>query len=335
MEINRTYLWAKSLLPKSIVTRWKDLIRYGDLEVNGDTFSGFMLVNSFLIGLSALVLLAALKFDPRYSFAAFFIASISFVLLLDILLRIIADSRARICEASFPDVLILMASNIKAGLTPDRALSYSIRDEFGPLAKELQYASRRASTGLDFGKVLLEVTHRIKSNLIEGSIRLIVEGMKGGGELSSLLEETAKDIKNMELIRSEVQAQVRTYSVFIFFAAVIGAPILFSVSIYLVRALEVINPIDITELPPEAVRNLPFITMSPPSYTVEFLTLYVLSNLVVISVFAGFLIGLIEKGNELRGAHYIPILLTISITMFYLTQFFVQNVSGVVSGLGV
>ena len=48
----------------------------------------------------------------------------------------------------------------------------------------------------------------------------------------------------MELIRREVQAQVRTYSVFIFVAAVIGAPILFSVSIYLVKALEVINPIE-------------------------------------------------------------------------------------------
>jgi archaellum biogenesis protein FlaJ (TadC family) len=292
-------------------------------------------VNSFLVALSGLFIAAAFQLEPIYLIAAFILPPLLFVFLLDTLLRIIADSRARICEAAFPDVLILMSSNIKAGLTPDKALNYSIREEFGPLAKELQHASRRANTGLNFSKVLMEVPNTIKSNLIRGSIRLIVEGLEGGGELSSLLEETAKDIRNMELIRKEVQAQVRTYSVFIFFAAVIGAPILFSVSVYLVRALAIINPIDLETLPPQAQRNLPFLSMKPPEYGVEFLNMYVLSNLFIISIFAGLLIGLIEKGNELRGAKYIPILLTVALTIFYLTNWFVSNVSGVVSGLGV
>ncbi len=334
MDINRTYMWAKQLVPKFIVDRWRDLIKYGDLELNSDLFAGAMLVYSVLFALAGLTVALALGLSGLYSVAAFFIIPSIFLVIVDTLIRIVADSRAKVCEMAFPDVLILMSSNIKSGLTPDKALQYSIREEFGPLAKELQFAARKASTGLDFGKVLMEVPRRIKSTLIEGSIRLIVEGLSGGGELSSLLEETARDIKNMELIRSEVRAQVRTYSVFIFFAAVIGAPILFSVSVYLVQMLKIISPVSLGAVPPQALRNLPFLAMKPPSYTIEFLNMYVLSNMFVISVFAGLLIGLIERGDELRGAQYIPILLILSITIFYLTSFFVQNVSGLVSTMG-
>jgi archaellum biogenesis protein FlaJ (TadC family) len=325
---------AKNFVPPFLVKRWRDLIRFGDLEMNADVFSGMILFYSCLLSVAAFFVALALKLPLLQVLGAFVVVPVFFLVISDMVIRIIADSRARICEESFPDVLILMSSNIKAGLTPDRALQYSIRSEFGPLALELQHAARRASTGLDFGRVLMEVTHRIKSTLIEGSIRLIVEGMVGGGELSSLLEETAHDIKNMELIRSEVRAQIRTYSVFIFFAAVIGAPVLFSVSLYLVNMLKIINPIDVTTLPREAVRNLPFMTMKPPSYGTEFLMLYVMANMVVISVFAGLLIGLIEQGNELRGAQYIPLLLSLSIGIFYFTNFVVQNLSGTVIGMG-
>jgi Flp pilus assembly protein TadB len=167
MNINQTYLWAKGFLPKFLIKRWKNLISYADLEVNADVFSGFMLINSILIGLSTAVVLTALGYGTIYSIVAFFFSSFLFAVLLDTIVRIVADSRAKICESAFPDVLILMSSNIMAGLTPEKALQYSIREEFGPLTKELQYASRKASTGLDFGKVLLEVPRRIKSTLIE------------------------------------------------------------------------------------------------------------------------------------------------------------------------
>lgn len=334
MDMTRFYLAAKNFVPAFAVRRWKDLIRYGDLEMNADVFSGMILFYTILLCVAAVFVSVALGFPVQWIAGAGVMVPVFFLVLVDTLVRIIADSRARICESSFPDVLVLMSSNIKSGLTPDRALQHSIRSEFGPLAKELQHAARRASSGLDFGRVLMEVTHRIKSTVIEGSIRLIVEGMTGGGELSSLLDETAHDIKNMELIRSEVRAQIRTYSVFIFFAAVFGAPVLFSVSLYLVNMLKIINPTDMTNIPREAVRNLPFMTMKPPSYGTEFLTMYVMANMVVISVFAGLLIGLIEQGNELRGARYIPILLTLSVGIFYFTNFVVQNMSGTVIGMG-
>ena len=67
MEIRNTYMWAKGFVPQFLVKRWKGLISYGDLEVNPDVFSGFLLVNSVLLGLSAMTISAALKIGFAYS----------------------------------------------------------------------------------------------------------------------------------------------------------------------------------------------------------------------------------------------------------------------------
>jgi len=136
----------------------------------------------------------------------------------------------------------------------------------------------------------------------------------------------------MELIRSEVRAQVRTYSAFIFFAAIFGAPVLFAVSVYLVNVLSIINPVDPSTLPREAARNLPFMSLSASSYDVSFLRTFCLVNIAIISIFAGMLIGLIERGKAIRGLSYIPIFLILSFGLFFLTTNLVANLSGIVTG---
>lgn len=329
---NHLYLWVSGFVPKFLMESWGKLIMYGALELVVEEFSGFVMTNAFLLGIAAMVVSIAFRYGPLINLGAFVFGFLITVFLIDLMLKMIADTRAHICEDVFPDMLVLMSTNIRAGMTPESALEYSIRDEFGPLSDELKWASKKARTGTDMGMVLLQVADRIRSRLINGSLQLIVEGLRSGGELGALLEETARDIRNMDLIKAEVRAQVRTYSVFIFFAACLGAPALFSVSSYLVTALAKLNPVDISTLPPEAITNLPFMKISRPDYGPDFLRNYAMVNILIISIFSSMLIGLIEQGNEIRGIRYIPVLLIISLLAFFIVSSLVQRFSFIMGG---
>ena len=55
----------------------------------------------------------------------------------ELLLIISVHNRTVFIEKILPDVLSMVASNIKSGMTIDRALLLSIRDEFGTFKREL------------------------------------------------------------------------------------------------------------------------------------------------------------------------------------------------------
>ena len=47
-------------------------------------------------------------------------------------------------EQALPDMLQLIASNLRAGMTPYHAMKLASRDEFGPLKEEMDYATTKA-----------------------------------------------------------------------------------------------------------------------------------------------------------------------------------------------
>jgi len=137
-------------------------------------------------------------------------------------------------ENILPDVLLLMAMNIRSGMTTDRALIVTARPEFGLLEKELNRAGKQVLAGKEIKYALLEMTQHIRSKTLESTVRMIIEGIDSGGELSSLLQQTADEIQNSKIVQGEVKANVLMYAIFIFFAAGIGAPLLFGISTYIV-----------------------------------------------------------------------------------------------------
>src|SRR3989344_238106 len=84
-------------------------------------------------------------------------------------------------EEVFPDFISLMASNLRAGMTVDRALLLSSRKEFAPLDKEIIILGKDIVTGKEISQALLETANRIKSEKITKTIRLIISGIVSGG----------------------------------------------------------------------------------------------------------------------------------------------------------
>ena len=125
------------------------------------------------------------------------------------------NSRAAKVEEALPDFLALVASNIHSGLTPDKALIVSAREEFGPLSVEVNRAGRYSLTGMPLERVFVGMTEHIHSDLLDKTVRLIVEGLHSGGDMAELLEKTALDIRKFRSIRREVSSIILSYVLFI------------------------------------------------------------------------------------------------------------------------
>jgi len=201
--------------------------------------------------------------------------------------------------------------NIKSGMTTDRALIMTARPEFGPLKKELANAGKEILAGKPIKHALLGITYHIKSKVLDRTIHLIIEGIESGGELSNLLQQTAEEIQSTKLIQDEIRANVLMYSIFIFFAAGIGAPLLFGISTHLVGTIgQQFSTFQIAGLEQQPITTS--IQIKP-----EFLVTFALLSLTITSLFGGLIIGIVKGGNEKMGVKFIPVLLIISLFVFF------------------
>src|SRR3990167_8745149 len=104
------------------------------------------------------------------------------------------SARIKKIEDVFPDFLQLMASNLRAGMTIDRAMLLSARPEFAPLDSEILNVGKDITTGKSVESALLGMSKRIKSEKIDKTIFLIISGIRAGGNLAILLEQTASGL---------------------------------------------------------------------------------------------------------------------------------------------
>ena len=213
--------------------KFRDWVRrellYADVAVDHRKFLGFAF--SFGIALAfavAMDLFLVFDYNPLYGFAATFAG---FDILLYVILFLMAQGRSKFIEDVLPDALQLMSSNIRAGITTDRALLLSARPEFGPLSKEIALAGKRIFAGGVVEDELVDMTKRIRSKVLERTVYLIVQSIKSGGELGRLLIQTADDLRNQESIRKEIEATVLVYSILILFSVGLAAPFLWKISL--------------------------------------------------------------------------------------------------------
>jgi len=322
--IERIYKRIRWIYPKSYVKWLEQNLAYAGIEVSIEKFLSL----SFLYSLSFSLLLLPFFFWFGFLILALMLAVFfGSQLIIDLIVVLIGDRRGSFAEAVLPDALQLMAANIRSGLTPDKALLFSARPEFGVLEKEIKLAAAKAVAGEALEDALLSLGKRIKSRIINRTFNLIVEGMRKGGEIASLLEQTADDIRELKLLKKEIAAQVGMYAIFIFIAVGLASPVLFSFSSHLVETMSVIG--SKLKLPETSsytvIGGLRFGLVKVSS---EFIRTYCLLTLTFSSIFGSLLIGLLQEGKEKAGLKYIPLLLAINFTIYFAARFMLSSLIG-------
>ncbi|MBN2094799.1 MAG: type II secretion system F family protein [Candidatus Aenigmarchaeota archaeon] len=296
-------------------TRMGRYLKTSGLDLELEKF--IQLASGIFLALSLLGIVAYFLLGPKY-----FLITIGLAFLAEGVMHYslvsLSKKRAAIAEEMLPDALRLIASNLRAGIIPEKAFIDSARPEFGPLSLQIKEAGKAMMLGSQIKHAFMKIPEKIDSDLLRKTVNLIAEGIGRGANLSSLLDGLADDMKSTMMLKKDIKAQVASYSMFIMLAIGIGAPILFSASLFLVETLIGLGSI----LPSESL-NAGGISLSFTGLliTKEFLLYYQIGLMCVSSLFGAILIGLISEGKEFAGIRYIPILLTMNLALFYFVKF--------------
>lgn len=317
------YRFLARFYPKKVREAYINLLGYSGIKVDADRFSGFLAAFGFLLALAVGFFLSIFFGLPfLISFIGFFFL---FQILIYFLLVLRADAKAKFVEGILPDVLQLMASNLRAGLTTDKALLLAARPEFGPFQEEINQVGKEITLGKNIDEALLAMGKKTRSERLSKTVALITSGLKSGGELAPLLEQTAKNLRQERLVDSRIRANVMMYVIFIFIAVCFGAPLLFGLSSFLVEVLT--ENLGTIELPETTTTTLP-ISFTEVNITTDFVIIFAVIFLVTSCVLGSLILGLISKGRERDGIKFMPVLIALSLAMFFLVRFGIKNILG-------
>ncbi|HII17069.1 TPA: hypothetical protein HA361_04095 [Candidatus Woesearchaeota archaeon] len=309
------YHALSSLYPRKLKEKYLALLAYTSLSVNPYRFLGFVLFFGLGLGVAGSLFLAILfSFSVLVSIPVIFI---TFEVLVYTFVQLNADSKGRFVEDVLPDALQLMSSNLRAGMTFDKALLSSNRPEFGPLQKELTLIGKEVVVGKNIEQALLEMTKRIKSDKLEKNVMLIISGIRSGGELASLLSETSLNLRQQKFVEEKVKSTVMMYTMFIVAAISIGSPMLFALSSFLVQIITgILSTVDI---PASGGGGFSFADIHIDLGFIQFFSVMML----VTSSFMGALtIGMIMKGKPREGLRYAPFFVILSLGIYFGVRYF-------------
>ncbi|MFB6145205.1 MAG: type II secretion system F family protein [Candidatus Nanohaloarchaea archaeon] len=246
-----------------------------------------------------------------------------------ILISLLAERRKKEMERVLPDALLLISTNLKSGTSINRAFLISARDEFGPLADELRKTAIQISGGKSVTESLDAMRGRVKSELFGDTLKVLSDALESGGNTTDLLDSSAEDIRNSLELRQEIQSSIRMYVMFILMAAVVGAPILFSITVYMSQTTtQMWEQTNINQANQFVSGGSQGLSFSKPQVNTDFLIFFSISALIISNSFAGLIISQIKNGNIKEGAKYIPITVTISVALFLAVK------TGITSALG-
>lgn len=259
---------------------------------------------------------------PIFLLASFIVTIVVLVIYIEVMIY----RRKVAIEDVLPDFLDLASSNIRSGMTIDKALWAAIRPQFGVLAKEMEMVAKQTMSGEDLEKALIDFGEKYDSPTLRRTVHLIVEGINAGGHIADLLDRIAVNLQHTATLRKEMAANVTTYVIFITFASIVAAPALYGLSHQLVVITQ------------EILGNAEVGGESPIGMSIgggggiaeaDF-TIFAILSISITAFFSAAIISTIKKGNIRSGIRQIPIFIVVGIVVYLLAR---AGMASMLSGL--
>jgi pilus assembly protein TadC len=299
------------------------------IELNAEYAAGLLLIYSIL-SLVVSILISFLVFSNIILSVSSTI--IIFFILLGLIYQFVElkiDERKTEIEKALPDFLQLAAANVRAGMQIERALWHAAKPEFGLLSKEIELTSKKIFGGEPLDEALTELSERFNSRYLDRTVELIKEGVESGGEIAGILEKTAMDLRNMQIIKKEISASMVMYSIFIGFSAAIGAPFLYVVSNKLISLFE-----KLWAAQPKvglSISQYSQINPTSPAITSVEFNLFAITIVIITTFIATLIISTIQTGKKSNFIKFIFPFLIISLGVFYFGRIIIDKLFGGIS----
>ncbi|MBU3896687.1 MAG: type II secretion system F family protein [Nanoarchaeota archaeon] len=116
---------------------------------------------------------------------------------------------AKEIELRFPDFLRDVSENIRSGMTLPQAITSTKKTDYGLLDPYLDKIAVQIDWGIPFNKIL-ENFAKGKSDVIKRTVSVIIEAIKGGGNIAQVLDTVGRSVTEINNLHKERQSS--TYS---------------------------------------------------------------------------------------------------------------------------
>lgn len=329
MAFEKVFLRISHLFPRKWMLGLRDvLVKGGFSTASYREFMGLLVCASLFSSAAASALLYfSFSFQPEFAAAGGLLVLLVVAVGIYWFFTSAAFSRGQKIESVLPDALRLISANLRAGMTVENAVWSAARPEFGPFRDEISKVAADTFGGKSIEDALLAMPSRVESQIVERSITLMVDGLRLGGRMTDLLDEVASSVASYQGLQSQIATSTTTYSIFIMFAALFAAPMLFAVSAFYVQmnshtvssaAMPDASSLS-AALPSSSIgSNLPLglAKIQQGGITYADIQLFSIAVLIVTAFFAALLIWQIKEGNPRRGLGYSPIFVAVSLAIF-------------------
>ncbi|VVB60325.1 Type II secretion system (T2SS), protein F [uncultured archaeon] len=325
-----------SRLPKRYIDTVRLEAKYAGMEQGFEEFITYLYVSFSAIALlNFLVLYFIIGSTLIFSLVPSIVIIGSLFMSPYLFFTTMADTKKHEIESVLPDILLLASANIKSGLTIDRAILFSARQEFGILAEHFKSAAFKIYGGNSVEDALQDMVKKIKSDTLGHVVDLLTEGIKSGGSIAKLLEETALDIRNGETLQREIKSTVAMYVMFIIIAGVFGAPLLFAISTYMVTAIGTMWGQQATGMDSSQLTSSgSFLTISSPQeMDPAAFSNFAFAAILITTFFSGLLISIIQTGSPKQGIKYSPVLMVVATLLYFGARSILWSIFGSMIGV--
>ncbi|MEA3254577.1 MAG: type II secretion system F family protein [Candidatus Altiarchaeota archaeon] len=300
-------------LPRGTRSDVGRMIIYTGLTRNPEELLGIVLTYSLILPVMTSLIAITLGLPNLMIFFAAVVPFVFIWLFFYIFFVLLIDKRTTSVEKVLPDVLTMISQNMVAGMTTYNALWVAARPEFGPLAVEIQTVARETLSGESFEDALVAMSHRVKSYKLTRAVKLMVQGMRSGGELPTVLQEISSDIRTEQNLFKRMSADTTSQAMFILFALLIGAPLLLAASLQFVTMFNTIfSHVD----PGESGAATAQIPISKLPIDGDFFTMYAIILLALSGLCGAILIGMMRTGKLSTGVPLTLLLVPLPVIIF-------------------
>lgn len=211
-------------------------------------------------------------------------------------------------EEELPDYLRQLSSLLKIGLGLETSLNELSKSINSPLNNEIKRALLEISFGKSFDEALRDIAKKNNSENLKHTFEIIIQSKESGGELASILEEIAEDLKDTIMLKKERKSNVMMSVMFLIISSVIATPFaLAMIRLYseFIEQMGRTNPLSSV---------IPIVSVS-----------YVTIQSILVSV----LIGIVLYSSSRKGLRFILIIVPASLSVYYISNLILRGLLGV------
>ena len=292
------------------------------LKMNVNEFLGIALVGGIVITvIGAVAAVVSIHIPPLLAFVVGLVGGIIFEVMLYGLLELMIDGRKEFVEKILPDYLQLTSANMRSGVSLSRAMTLSVRPDFKYFGDDINMMGRQLYSGDTMQNAFKRLAAKYRSVTLNRTTRVILESEQYGGGLADLLNQIAKDLRGQRMVQKEVSGQLFMYTIFIAFAALVGAPTLYGLTNQMIGVTtKVWSQINIGNLGATPSVGASFIKLSKPQITPTSYYYFSLVAIVIITGFGAFIISAISSGSALKGIKFLPVFIIAGIAIFFIVS---------------